>query len=86
MNTSLVIDKDTHLIAKNRAKKDKLSVSAVARFLLKAYGEGRINISAQAVNYSGVQLEEIQEIDLSAKTKKIAKEVYNTDSDKFVNI
>lgn len=45
-STSLSIDKDVRDLAAKRAKADKLSVSAVARMLLRDYGEGKISIGA----------------------------------------
>jgi len=44
--TSFVIDKDIRDLAAKRAKIDKLSVSVVARMLLRDYGEWRISISS----------------------------------------
>lgn len=42
--TSLSIDKDIRDLAAKRAKADKLSVSVVARMLLRDYAEGKISI------------------------------------------
>lgn len=44
--TSLSIDKDIRDLAAKRAKADKLSVSVVARMLLRDYGEGKISIGS----------------------------------------
>lgn len=44
--TTLSIDKDIRELAAKRAKVDKLSVSVVARMLLRDYGEGRISIGS----------------------------------------
>ncbi len=44
--TSLSIDKDIRDLAAKRAKADKLSVSSVARMLLRDYGEGKISIGS----------------------------------------
>lgn len=45
--TSLSIDKDIRDLAAKRAKADKLSVSVVARMLLRDYGEGKISIGSK---------------------------------------
>jgi len=44
--TTLSIDKDIRDLAARRAKADKLSVSVVARMLLRDYGEGKISIGS----------------------------------------
>ena len=44
--SSLSIDKDIRDHAAKRAKADKLSVSAVARMLLRDYAEGKISIGS----------------------------------------
>ncbi len=45
--TSLSIDKATKERAAERARRDKLTVSSVARILLSEYAEGRIEIGAR---------------------------------------
>ncbi len=42
--TTLSIDKDIRDLAAIRAKTDKISVSVVARMLLRDYAQGRISI------------------------------------------
>ena len=44
--TTLSIDKDIRDLASKRASADKLSVSAVARMLLRDYAQGKISIGA----------------------------------------
>ena len=44
--STLSIDKEIRDSAARRAKEDKLSVSAVARMLLRDYAQGRISITA----------------------------------------
>lgn len=44
--TSFAIDKDIRDLAAKRAKRDRLSVSVVARMLLRDYGEWRISIGS----------------------------------------
>jgi len=44
--TSLSIDKEIRDLAAKRAKADKLSVSVVARMLLRDYAQGKISIGA----------------------------------------
>jgi hypothetical protein len=44
--TTLSIDKDIRDLAAKRAKMDKMSVSVVARMLLRDYGEGKISIGS----------------------------------------
>lgn len=44
--TSLSIDKDIRDLAAKRAKTDKLSVSVVARMLLRDYAQGKISIGS----------------------------------------
>lgn len=44
--TTLSIDKDIRDLAAKRAKADKMSVSVVARMLLRDYGEGKISIGS----------------------------------------
>ena len=49
MNISLSIDDETRKKASLRAKKDKLSFSAVIRILLSDYAEGKIVIGTRSV-------------------------------------
>lgn len=50
MTISLYIDKATKQKASRKAKKDKLSFSAVARILLSDYAEGKIVIGTRPVS------------------------------------
>ena len=43
-NTTISIDKETKAKAANKAKQDKLTVSAIARILLNDYADGNIII------------------------------------------
>ena len=47
MTTTLTIDKETREKAAKRAKADKLSVSTVARLLLRDYADGKISIGTR---------------------------------------
>lgn len=61
--STFTIDKKIRDAASRRAKVDQLSVSAVARMLLRDYAEGRITIGTQVTgNY--------ERIDVDTKTQK----------------
>lgn len=47
MLTTIIIDKDTKDLASERAKKDRLSLSAVIRILLLDYADGKIKIGSR---------------------------------------
>lgn len=85
-NTSLLIDKEIHSMAKIRAKQDSLSVSAAARFLLKAYAEGKISIQANAPSYNNISFQEVKKSDLSLELQQSADEAYLKEEDELVNI
>lgn len=59
MNTTLSIDKDIRDKAYIRAKKDKISLSAVARMLLLDYAEWRISIWTRVSSQSSKLLDYI---------------------------
>lgn len=50
--STLSIDKDIRDMASKRAKADKISVSAVARLLLKDYAEWRISIWSRVISWN----------------------------------
>lgn len=61
--STFTIDKKIRDAASRRAKVDQLSVSAVARMLLRDYADGRITIGTQVTaNY--------ERIEVDAKTQK----------------
>ena len=64
MTTSLYIDDATKKKASARAKKDKLSFSAVVRLLLVDYAEGRIEIGTR-------QKYVVEEIPVDKETQKL---------------
>jgi predicted CopG family antitoxin len=65
MTTSLYLDKETKEKAALKAKKDKLSFSAVVRILISEYAQGKIAIGARSVpDY------EISEVEIDNKTQK----------------
>jgi hypothetical protein len=87
MNTSLLIDKETHKIAGTRAKKDSLSVSAVARMLLRAYAEGKINIVASIENSdTEFDWKEVNSDNLTKEDLKLAKKAYKSKRNELVNL
>ncbi|MFA6549747.1 MAG: hypothetical protein WCT36_00090 [Candidatus Gracilibacteria bacterium] len=47
--TTILIDKDTKDLASERAKRDRLSLSAVVRILLLDYADGKIKIGSHVV-------------------------------------
>jgi len=44
MNSTIMVQKNAKDLAAQRAKSEGLSLSAVARFLLKGYADGKLNI------------------------------------------
>lgn len=54
MATSLYIDSVTKKKASQKAKKDKLSFSAVVRILLSDYADGKIVIGTSTINHYDV--------------------------------
>lgn len=65
MTTSLYIDKAIKEKAAQKAKKDRLSFSAVVRILLLDYVEGNIVIGARSTPYY-----EVSEIPVDCETQK----------------
>lgn len=61
--STFTIDKKIRDAASKRAKVDQLSVSAVARMLLRDYAEGRITIGTQVMG-------KYERIEVDAKTQK----------------
>jgi len=66
MATSLYIDKETKEKAVKKAKRDKLSFSAVVRILLSDYASGKIVIGARSENK--LQISEV-EVDYETQLK-----------------
>lgn len=61
MNTTISIDKETRNRAAKRAKREKLSVSAIVRILLTDYAEGKITIGTrfpQLTQMSAIEVDE----------------------------
>lgn len=83
--TTLSIQKHIYQKAAKRAKQQHLSVSAIARLLLNAYAEGRIDILAVQMD-PPVELEELDEKELSPEILKTAQEAYNRPRSEFINI
>lgn len=44
MNTTIMVQRDVKNLAAQRAKKEGLSLSTVAKFLLQGYADGKVNI------------------------------------------
>jgi|CXWL01.1.fsa_nt_gi predicted CopG family antitoxin len=83
-HTTLSIDKKIYQRTAKRAKKQHLSVSAVARMLLEAYAAGRINVLAiQTVE--PVEIREIPDHEITPEMRKAAEEAYNTPRSKLTN-
>lgn len=70
MNTTIAIDKETRDRAAKRAKKEKISVSAIVRILLTDYAEGKIQIGAHMPTDI-----EMSEIEVDGKTQKLMDSV-----------
>lgn len=82
--TTLSIEKSIHERAAKRAKKEHVSVSVVARILLDAYSNGKINIIAVQID-SPVELYEHNEA-LSPEIKNSAEKTYLKKRRDFINI
>ncbi len=65
MTTTIYIDKQTKQRASQRAKKDKLSMSAIMRILLSDYANGNIVIGARSM-----RIDEVASISVDAKLQK----------------
>lgn len=84
-HTTLSIDKTIYNKSSKRAKKQHLSVSAVARMLLEAYAEGRINVLAiEAVE--PIELRKVPDHEITPEIRKEADEAYNTPESELMNI
>lgn len=84
-HTTLSIDKTIYNKSAKRAKKDYLTVSAVAKLLLKAYAEGKIDIMAIHVE-SPVELREVPNHELTPDLRRKAKRAYNSKPSELFNI
>jgi hypothetical protein len=73
MTTTLSIDKEIRDLAAKKAKQDKLSVSAVARMLLKDYADGKIEIGSNIVRDVVVD-----EVDVDADTQDLMDSVVSS--------
>ncbi len=61
MNTTISIDKEIRDRAAARAKKEKISVSAIVRILLSDYAEGKIQIGTripEVIQVSSIEVDE----------------------------
>lgn len=65
MTTTIYIDKQTKQRASQRAKKDKLSMSAIMRILLSDYANGNIVIGARSM-----RIDEVATIPVDAQIQK----------------
>lgn len=65
MTTTIYIDKHTKQRASQRAKKDKLSMSAIMRILLSDYANGNIVIGARSM-----RIDEVATIPVDAQIQK----------------
>lgn len=84
-HTTLSIQKDIYQMATKRAKKQHLSVSAIARMLLMAFAMGKIDIGPIIVD-EPVELIEIDPNDLSPELRRAAEEAYKKPRSEFINI
>jgi len=84
-HTTLSIDKIIYNKSLKRAKKDYLTVSTVAKLLLKAYSEGKINILALQVD-EPVEIRELQDHEITPELRRMADEARNKPLSEFINI
>ena len=84
-HTTLSIDKSIYNKSARRAKKQHLSVSAIARMLLNAYAEGRINIMAVQMD-EPVEFRELPDNEITPEMRKAADKIYNTKESELINI
>lgn len=73
MNTTISIDKETRDKAAKRAKKEKISVSAIVRILLIDYANGKIQIGTRIPSEV-----EMSELEVDDETQVLMDEVINT--------
>jgi len=83
-HTTLSIDNETYKKASTRAKKEYLPVSAIARILLGAYADGKINIVPTMD--APVELRELSVDEITPEIRKTADKAYNTPRKNFINI
>lgn len=84
-HTTLSIDKETYKKTSIKAKKDYLSVSAVATMLLNAYANGLIKIGPMMMD-EPVELRELSDDEITPEIKRAANEAYNTPEEDLINI
>ena len=68
MNSTIMVQKSVKDEAAKRAKSEGLSLSAVTRFLLKEYSNGKLNIGV-TINES-IKVSDIQNIELDSQTQQ----------------
>lgn len=83
--TTLAIEKSIHERAAKRAKKEHISVSAVARILLEAYSSGKVNIVAVQAT-SPIEVYQHNDEELPQEIKNAAEKTYKKDRSEFVNL
>ncbi len=69
MNTTLSIDKEIRDMANKRAKKEHISISAVARILLSDYANGHISIGVRESNKNNEY--KYEEISVDKETQEL---------------
>lgn len=84
MNTTLSIDKEIRNKAYQRAKADKISLSAVARMLLLDYAEWRISIWARFNDDN--DLVELDNTEVNNELLELKEVVLKKDKSLFTNI
>lgn len=70
MTTSLYLDEETKQKATKKARKDKLSFSAVVRILLMEYADGKIVIGARSVKVEEVAVDAVTQAKMDSVVKK----------------
>lgn len=84
-HTTLSIDKTIYNKSARRAKKQHLTVSAIARMLLDAYAEGKIDI--MAVQMVGpVEFRELPMEEITPAIQKKADKMYKAKKPQLINI
>lgn len=84
-HTTLSIDKTIYQESAKRAKSQGLSTSAVARMLLKAYAEGRIDIMP-VYSEPPLEIRRLEEDKITPEIKTAAKKARKINPSKLVNI
>ncbi len=84
-HTTLSIDKTIYNQSAKRAKKQHLTVSAIARMLLDAYAKGKINIMAIQVDQP-IEIHELSTSEITPEMRKKANTIYNMKKSELINI